>query len=273
MTTWIHHGQMGYNGNVTCNQGYRQVSFDPYGEVSPVLFAVRSGHIPNRATCQMVQKGCYILHVTVWSHKSPARITFHEVTDVRNDIFTLKVLREETVARTSIRDVLKSMFLEIRIAGCSQKEEVINFLCGVLDHRVPSLLPDGLGWTEDLTMSDRGKLRKFDNFIEELLKDGAMTEDCVKNIKRNYLIVTPSKALNYDWSTALPIDTFWEVVSKLKTLSSCYVCKEGKWKQLPFLNDDAMVGVSKVIIIEYDCFKNAEHKQYGMRITLLTKGE
>ncbi len=45
------------NGNCRTNTGYRQVSITTSGKVSPVLYGVFSGYIPDRATYQGVEPG------------------------------------------------------------------------------------------------------------------------------------------------------------------------------------------------------------------------
>ena len=138
------------NGTVKRTGGERRVVLSPHGEIREVIKATRIASKDRRCTFQRVLDGDYVIEL-VWDNAS-SEYRLHQIMDGGQSV--RQPLTESNMAVMS------------RLVD-SMPADLQHWLRPVYEES-ESNLPDGCGWTEGLTVSDRRKRRAAEEFFHGL---------------------------------------------------------------------------------------------------------
>lgn len=136
------------NGSSRADSGERRVVLSPYGEVREVVKATRAASQDRRCTFQRVLDGDYVVE-RMWDSDGSV-YNLYQIFDGQ------QVMQPMTEANAQLWDRLISTAPQVLIQWLRMSGPADTFL------------PDGCGWVDGLTISDRRKRRTAEEFFRGL---------------------------------------------------------------------------------------------------------
>ena len=138
------------NGTVKRTGGERRVVLSPHGEIREVIKATRIASRDRRCTFQRVLDGDYVIEL-VWDNAS-SEYRLHQIMD----------------GGQSVRQPLTESNMAVMSRLVDSMPTTLQHWLRPVYEESESNLPDGCGWTEGLTVSDRRKRRAAEEFFHGL---------------------------------------------------------------------------------------------------------
>lgn len=243
------------NGCVKTKTGYRKVAVTSFGKTRAVLYAKRSGLIPDRGTIQTVGAGDFI----ITSRKHNENLTF-QLDRVEADL-SYRVLLEDVL---DFDDVVDYMGIDIIDHG-----QISKFLHEITEGRMSSFLPAEVGWDGEYSVSDINKQNRIKEFFSVM--DPVKVDKIVQDA-----MFSPRDGLYTDWNKAQPMPAFFSLSeASMSNISDEWVLfkKDGavefkKFNSTAKVSDD----IVKAVHIVYNPYKRAtENVPYGVKWNLYSR--